>query len=539
MRAWCLAPFLLATATLAWIAFKRPRAPVILPQAKSCLQTIRRDLAGAAVAVVITISPHSRSSGDRRSLTQLVSALSARLSVRALIDAKGGKCSELPQTLLNWLATSRAHCVQGPNQGARESHSILRFCLTFYDHLPSVVLFVQDDPSIPMLNKVGLLADVDAWAARFRLESDERRLQQHGTPQRPWAVRSPEACPCWVEDESTSSVVKKLTNDSAAYGHARSLHWWLRTFLALPTIPSTIPWPQHAEFAVTREAIRGRSRRFYAMNLALASLPSPPTTATPDPGPAPDGRECLAWRCHSFHLPDSVREAHMRKYGCNGSNTGPCVQTWRQRAAKWSNFGPYIVDLGPRSAKAVDQRPALHSNDVGGMFERLWFAMFDSTVAERLPQSPESLCFSEAALLEGVVRCGANCVHGISAPGCAFTDRLGLTRPPSDALTGHEVTRCLAAGCMDVEAHLNASAGGAAVSRRELARAINAVDAEGDEVEQGSWMEADSSHPVRLKSEDVCRTAGCRASGVQRAVWRSATCRGWTTGGAPTRLPDE
>ena len=101
-------------------------------------QEVAGDLATAAVAFVITWSDSSRAAGVGYAgflfsgLERLTAAFMNQTTARLLVDAKGSLCDNMPPSLAAWARTGRAHCLQGPNRAARESHTILRFCYEFY-----------------------------------------------------------------------------------------------------------------------------------------------------------------------------------------------------------------------------------------------------------------------------------------------------------------------------------------------------------------------------------------------------------------------
>lgn len=167
------------------------------------------------------------------------------------------------------------------------------------------------------------------------------------------------------------------------------------------------------------------------MNLALASAASPRNVKRPRAPGEDHGANCTAWK-----------------------GTGPrrrCLQTRLERAAKWRNFGPWVVDLGPRPPSAApDARPAAHGNDLALLFERLWFIIFDPTVQERLPGPAE--CFTEEAVAAGLLRCGDACPSGRLPVGCALSDARGASQPPAGWEYAPGRRRCLSEGCMVVEA---------------------------------------------------------------------------------------
>ncbi|KAL1530627.1 hypothetical protein AB1Y20_001527 [Prymnesium parvum] len=278
----------------------------------------------------------------------------------------------------------RVHCIEGPNMAAREAHTVLRFCTRFYDHLPRrAVVFLQDDPEVDHLRRAGVGTPhflerlEEHYMERWR--ASKAPATSNGTDS-PWELQP---CPCHVDRERNI--------DEEHYGHWRTISWWLRTFLRRPDgalhLPPRLAWPRHAQFAVPSLAIRHRSRDFFAMNLALTSLPSP-HKAKRLRAPGEAERECTQWR---------------QRRGVRS-----CVQTRYERHTKWANFGGYVVDLGPLpSVRGADNKPAAHGMALAEMYERLWFALFDPMLHEAAPQVPE--CFTTEAVEAGPIRCGGAC----------------------------------------------------------------------------------------------------------------------------------
>ena len=140
-----------------------------------CKQAIMEDIAASSLTLVISWSTSSRASANGyqayegyTGLGALAREYSGQPTVRALIDAKGASCAELPPQLSAWWQTGRLHCVHGPNRAAREAHTVLRFAEEMYDHLPAVVVFLQDDPDSAVLRSkgVGTAGFLEAMRAR-------------------------------------------------------------------------------------------------------------------------------------------------------------------------------------------------------------------------------------------------------------------------------------------------------------------------------------------------------------------------------------
>ena len=280
------------------------------------------DIAASSLTLVISWSTSSRASANGyeayegyTGLGALAREYSGQPTVRALIDAKGASCAELPPQLSAWWQTGRLHCVHGPNRAAREAHTILRFAEELYDHLPAVVVFLQDDPDSAVLRSkgVGTAGFLEAMRARHvsrlagaraevphRSRRANRKMQKWFNSSRdndgrlylPSELWTLHPCPCWIEVEKVAPEVYErscrkggcqnlpageLGLTPTNYGQWRTVRWWLRTFVdsrALLRSSATaggageslasLVWPQHAQFAVTREAIRMRSRGWWA-----------------------------------------------------------------------------------------------------------------------------------------------------------------------------------------------------------------------------------------------------------------------------------
>ena len=128
-------------------------------------------VATSQLALVLTWSRGSRGAAEKskryEALGKVTDAFLRWEMVRLVVDAKGSRCAELPKVLGRWSSTGRLHCMQGPNMGAREAHTILRFVLEFYDHLPAATIFMQDDPIVNAL-PTGGRATLAGGCARSR-----------------------------------------------------------------------------------------------------------------------------------------------------------------------------------------------------------------------------------------------------------------------------------------------------------------------------------------------------------------------------------
>ena len=296
-----------------------------------CMRPVLLDVAAAALVAVVTYSRGSQAAlSGYRELHALGYMLEkhASGSARALLFSKGSRCvSSANMPLSTWFSQGKAHCIQGPNVGAREAHTVWAYCFEFYDYLPRTTVFVQDDPHLFSVRRELLshswAAELEAsFAARRRMASARRKLPSAQlSPAHAWV---PAACACTPVHEAFHV---------ATYGGYRPIHWWLRSFLApyangSHPLPPRIAWPSAAQFALPRAAIRGRSRSFHRLNMRLTEVPAP-------------------------LKPNVERSA--------GESA-----VYHTKRAKWANFGPMVVDLGetpPRRAGHADARPGINGMD--------------------------------------------------------------------------------------------------------------------------------------------------------------------------------
>ena len=377
----------------------------------ACAMPVFQDIGSAGLAVVVTFSAGSLAA--RQGWKEL-HALGTTIerhgggTSRAILAGKGTRCTTTTP-LHSWYTTGKAHCIEGPNVGARESHSIWSFCHDFYQHLPRVMLFVQDDPSIFAIRRELTVRGVSGWAEALEA-SFAARSRRVADFREPWV---PAACAC-------NPVREGFT--AATYGGYRPLHWWMRTFLApfangSNPLPDRIAWPTTAQFALSRKAVLLRSRRFLRYQVRLSEVPAPLKALVP-------------------RLPQMSDSIHLRN-------------------AKWANFGPLVVDLGDapaRGAGHADVRPGINGMDAAQLYERSWFQAFDPALPEvSAPPHPE--CFD--SLAASPMRCaGAACPYQapgapFASGGCAATDRSGRTKaPPKWPYALQPERRCLGTGCL-------------------------------------------------------------------------------------------
>lgn len=297
---------------------------LLQPSAYECARPVFHDVASADLAVVVTYSAGSlaaqRGFNELRALQTMLVAHAGKS--RAVLVGKGSRClSSAKLPLFDWAIQGKAHCIQGPNVGAREAHTIWAFMHDFYNHLPRVALFVQDDPSLFTIRKELIVARTTSWAKALE-DSFAARAQLRGSSSSSWV---PAACACVTVREAFSA---------ASYGGYRPMHWWMRSFLApyangsRAPLPDRIAWPSTAQFALPRSAIRARSRSFIHLNVRLTEVPAPLKSNVP------------------------------RRLGTSDD--------LHKRTAKWANFGPAVVDLGeapPRGRGHADVRPWINGMD--------------------------------------------------------------------------------------------------------------------------------------------------------------------------------
>ena len=449
-----------------------PRAPDATDR-QSCWHGVLASVAASMLTIVLTWSRGSATSAQRHygGLRTLADAFAPLEGVRLFVDAKGSRCVELPQELEAWMQTGRVHCVQGPNMAAREAHTILRFLLEFYDFLPRALIFVQDDPMTNAL--VHIATKPTQWVRALEAAYDARaNVTATGEA---WA---PSPCACSMQ---RGSAARK------GFGHFRAVRWWLHAFIAgtgAARMPATLAWPRGAQLGVSRAAVRRRSRDFFARNAALASFAAPLKSATADQRDVGDGDACAR----------------------HGWRNGRCVFSEAARKAKWRNFGPYVVDLGPlpRGAASADQTEALHGMNLALALERLWFVIFDPARREATP--PHAACYTPAALAASPVRCGTRACEGAQRSGCAATDAAGETAPPPHWQFAPGRRRCLEEGCWSAVVDGVPSAN-TSLHSLPIARLLARVALPGGQQARGGTAQS-LGQRVRVAPADLAPTTG-------------------------------
>ena len=315
--------------------------------------------------------------------------------MRAVLAGKGSRCSSAGgMPLPRWAAKGWAHCIEGPNVGAREAHTIWSFCDDFYHHLPRTVLFVQDDPQLATLLRDLQHGD---WTTRLA-ESYAKRAAEAAS------AADLRALEPWLPDSCACAPVREAF-DPRVHGYYRPMLWWMRTFL-LPfanrsvLLPTRLVWPATAQFAMPRAAISARSREFYDLHARLTEVPAP-----------------------------------LKR---NVARNPRASEAEHSTVAAAANAGPIVVDLGsdpPAGSGYADAHRVATGYDLAHTFERSWFAAFDPAFPEGRPAQPR--CFEPDAIAQGPMRCTAavSCPSSEAADGrhdggCATTDQLGLTAAP-------------------------------------------------------------------------------------------------------------
>lgn len=144
-----------------------------------------------------------------------------------------------------------------PHGGSREPYGYLQFILDFWDNMPPVVIFSQDD----------CLARGCMWGNQ--LQGLRQRLQHW---EREWGPGEP---------IKQSNCLCKFTKEEDKF-KSRGYHWyrWMsffqeRIFNTTPgTRSTTVTWPQDATFAVGRAKIRLVPRWLYESMLRITTVES-------------------------------------------------------------------------------------------------------------------------------------------------------------------------------------------------------------------------------------------------------------------------
>jgi len=135
----------------AWRRLHVAAGPAAFPvhlEGDGCLREVLGRFSSAYLGFVVTWSLGGREARDARrsrfgGMTGMHALYGSRADVGLQVYARGASCSQLTASLSDWVNTGRGACVDGPNLGAREAHTVLRFAEEYYAHLPEVVVFTQ------------------------------------------------------------------------------------------------------------------------------------------------------------------------------------------------------------------------------------------------------------------------------------------------------------------------------------------------------------------------------------------------------------
>ncbi len=251
--------------------------------------------------------------------------------VRLAIYIKGSKrrCTDVPSALHKAVAL----CREVHNAAGREAHTIALFALQFYDALPRITIFAQDDAPPPRHRSqlLRLAGSGPAEMARWT-EATERS-----------PFSGPDTCLCRpvVEDwwRPCPSEFPFPEGMPRCYGDTYwPMRWFIESFLDFPRAGEEwhhMRWPEAAQLAVPAWAVRSRPKAVYAVAFALLN------------GSRTDGVEG----------PEGV------------------------------DASAYDPPLLYRSA-ALGRRP-WSPHEWAHVFERLWFAVFDARFDPRPPQEAQ------------------------------------------------------------------------------------------------------------------------------------------------------
>ncbi|KAL3932704.1 MAG: hypothetical protein SGPRY_000598 [Prymnesium sp.] len=433
-----------------------------LPQADSlasCWRPVREQVGASTVTIVITWSSGSKAAAKGFPLLNLlakkVRSDQAASGVRALFVSKGSTCFSSPQQ--DWIRSADAYCIEGPNVGARESHTIMQFCLDFYHSPPSAAVFLQDDPHFSLINNIGLTSE-------FVQQMTQNFLERAAQPSAlaPWGDRSARSIPppsvacVLLLALPHHSLSPRLTSTAmhAAAAAVASVPWFPQPcscrvisedffnerqwgLLNASSLPHQLRWPDGGQFAIPGRAITARSRAFWTYQEMQKQCRTADTFEL-----------TCALHVHSvlldqeYQIDTSLRPANARFH----------------MYSRWANFGPALVDLGPVQSEAGDRRPVIRGMELAHLLERTVRVgrVFDPALPEITPSYPE--CFSQAAISMSPMRCDARtCPYYDAAKpeatrgGCTSTDRSGKSQPPPDwrflPSSPKQLPRCLAPGC--------------------------------------------------------------------------------------------
>ena len=163
------------------------------PSDKGCSQPVLEDIASSQLTVVATYSAGGLAKDRGYPLLHALGTMLLKERpkigiVRGLAVGKGSRCSTSSSApFAHWRASGSAHCIEGPNVGAREAHTVWAFCHDFYYHLPRAALFVQDDPALHTIRR----DLVDRFCSEMRRQAVDdmplptRRVESSDAPPSP------------------------------------------------------------------------------------------------------------------------------------------------------------------------------------------------------------------------------------------------------------------------------------------------------------------------------------------------------------------
>ena len=185
--------------------------------------------------------------------------------MRLAIYVKGNKrrCVDVPAALHKAVAL----CREVHNAAGREAHTIALFALQWYDALPRIAIFAQDDAPPPRHRSQLLRLSGHGPAEMARWTEEAERHPFTG----------PDTCLCRVIVEDwwrpCPSEVPFPKDMPRCYGDTYwPMRWFMETLLDFPHAGEAwqhARWPEAAQLVVPAWAIRSRPKAVYAVAYAL------------------------------------------------------------------------------------------------------------------------------------------------------------------------------------------------------------------------------------------------------------------------------
>jgi len=216
------------------------------------------------------------------------------------VQSKCGPCSGLA----DWPQVAQARvqrCSRAFNSLGREAHSILSFFLQHWEALPEAMLFLQGDATRWEHHPEALQNSSTGLASK---SEEELRAWGRGLRARPGFPTAPRNCLCTLIEEDYFRPCPPGEIDPAlprCYGDTyHPIRWVAETLLGYSMEDVTLlRWPEAAQFAVSRRAVRSRPRAVYSTALALlngsAEAPAELTYNAPDRGEGSKVFSVLEW----------------------------------------------------------------------------------------------------------------------------------------------------------------------------------------------------------------------------------------------------